>query len=99
MPTRMHRRPRRDPHDVIVLVVVCGMLWLAVMTVGILGALALRADVPSDLLLGALISTASGTIGAVGAVLTQTGRGKVEVSNTAAEPIPTRPVDDGPGDI
>lgn len=65
---------QREPHDLLVLVVVGGLLLLALAALGILGALAFRTPEPSDLLLGALISLLSAATGALTAVLTQTGR-------------------------
>lgn len=75
-------------HDRIVLVVVGGLLLLASAALGILGALALRSNEPSDLLLGALISLLSAATGALTAVLTQTGRG----GDTPNDPVFTEDV-------
>lgn len=87
-------RRRAEPHDRLVLLVVGGLLLLAVVALAILGALALLERDAPDLLLGALVSVLGTATGALGAVLTQTGRGtqEVQVVNPPAEPVPTEPV-------
>lgn len=95
----MSRRAKGDPHDRLVLVVVGGLLLLALTALGILGTLALRGIDAPDLLLGALVTTLGGTVGALTAVLTQTGRATqdVHVTNTPAQPVPTTPDPDPVG--
>jgi hypothetical protein len=86
-------RRRPEPHDRLVLVVVGGLLAVAFVALGLLGAIALLGADASDLLLGALITTLGTAVGQVGSVLSQTGSRSsaptpVEVQQPPDLPVP-----------
>lgn len=83
----------RTAHDALVRIVVLGLLAIAVLSLALLGALALLERDASDILLGALISTLGAATGSLGTVLTQTGRSTVQIDQPVDAPVPTTDVD------
>lgn len=85
-----------NAHDRVVRLVVLLLGVVAVLALALVGAIALLERNASDVLLGALVATLGSATGALGSLLTQTGRSSsptpVVVENTASEPVPTEPV-------
>lgn len=78
-------------HDRTVRIVVLALGLVAVLALALVGAVALLERDASDVLLGALVSTLGAAVGALGSLLSQTGRSAGE---TPADPAYVSRVDD-----